>query len=522
MRFLVHRLLLLAILLACTLPAAAQHARLIPLDHWAYDYIQRLQRRGHLLELHPTALPYSEADLRAALREVDRGDLGRREERWFKLLVDEFRRRPVRRSVRAGAELQPGARLASDRRLDALRPVDEGSSELHALGMDFYPNAAGRVFMASGPVVAQVGLRFDLYYRNDPDGLDAANRLVTRNHETYVGFRRSFVSAYLGRYGRHWGPYRESALLISENPVAADAIQLRIGGSRLALNTLIGELDSMTEDGRFTGTAGADSVQGNVRRFIAAHRFDWRPSRHVAITLMESAVYSGTSSGLSLKYLNPLNIYAFAVDGRPKNDENNGLLAGILWAQFGSFTLQGQLMIDDIDLMGETGEPASAALSGSVIYAGLPAVDLGGTFTAVTARAYNTHQPEGRYIYLLRGIATQFSDFVHASAFTTFYADGEALGLSISPRIDLLFQGQRDIRQDYPTREQDVDLILDGEVLRILRPAIELRLQHGRRIWMNVDVGPAFTNDDDLGTRFTATASISALLGIEDRIRMAF
>ena len=56
---------LLLLLLAPTV--LAQPARLVTPDDWAAHYIERLQRRGHLLELNPTLLPYREADLRDAL-----------------------------------------------------------------------------------------------------------------------------------------------------------------------------------------------------------------------------------------------------------------------------------------------------------------------------------------------------------------------------------------------------------------------------------------------------------------------
>ena len=53
---------------------------------------------------------------------------------------------------------------------------------------------------------------------------------------------------------------------------------------------------------------------GNRRRFLAAHRWDWRPTRKVALTFMESAIYSGSNSGVSLKYINPLHPFIFVVD----------------------------------------------------------------------------------------------------------------------------------------------------------------------------------------------------------------
>ena len=41
-------------------PVLAQGNRLLPTSDHAYEYIVRLQRRGHLLDLNPTSLPYRE------------------------------------------------------------------------------------------------------------------------------------------------------------------------------------------------------------------------------------------------------------------------------------------------------------------------------------------------------------------------------------------------------------------------------------------------------------------------------
>lgn len=503
--------------------ASAQSNRLLPLDHWSYEYIQRLQRRGHLLDLHPTALPYTRGDVQASVRALRRSDLSRQERAWARRLAEEFgeRRRRRDRGVVAGAVLQPGVRVSSHSRLDPVRVLETDETTLDPAGVALYPNAAGKLFIEAGPVVIQTGLRFDLYYRDDPDGLDAANRLIVRNDDSYAGFGSRYFSAYLGRFEHQWARPGTDALLVSNNAVSFDQLHLRVGGERLALRSILGELDSMTADGRYTGTAGADSVAGSVRRFVSAHRFDWRPSRYFSLSLMESTIYSSETSGLSLKFLNPLIWHAFAVDGRPKNDENNGLLAGLLWFQYEGLSIQGQLMLDDFDLVGETGEPPSLALNGHLVYAGWPSVDAGGSLTAVTARAYNTHQPEGRYIHLLRGLGTQFSDYVELSGFASFYRTLGSVDLALTPKLNVLWQGERDIRQPYPTEEDDIGAILTGDSYRTIRPGLAARLQGGPLWWITIDAGPVFSTRSNLDTQLTVLAALTLRLDLVDRIDLS-
>ncbi len=526
--FLAAAFALLAILfLPCVRTAAAQHAgtgssRLAPVDHWTYEYIRRLQARGHLTALHPTALPYAAGEIASALQSLRIEALSPPARRWAERLREEYGNDAAPRNERgpqAGVSVRPGLRASSTPRLDPLRPAADQDVPVRVGDLYAYPQAAARVFLEHGPLIAQGGVRFDAWYRYDPDALEAANRLVSRNEEAYFGLGTRYAAIYAGRFAQHWGPYGETALLVSRNPVDFDRAYVRIGGERLALRSIVGELDSITGDGRFTGTAGADSVRsGSVRRYLSAHRLDWRPTRNVAISLMESTVWSGASAGLSLKFFNPLILHALAVDGRPKNDENNGVLAAMAWAQYKAWTFQGQWLLDDADLLNESDEPSSIALSGSLVYAGLARADLGTAWTAVAARTYNAHQPEGRYTHLLRGLGAPYNDYIHGAAYATFYAGNKEFDLAISPRLDILLQGEARIHDPYPSSADGAAFILDGVAERVARPGLRVRAQHGGAWWGQIDMGPAFIwneahREGDRRAIFTVTLSAMARFG---------
>ena len=533
--FLAAALALLALaLLPCVQPASAQRAgtgsnRLAPVDHWAYEYIRRLQVRGHLKSLHPTALPYSEGEIASALQSLRMENLPKPTRRWAERLLEEYGKSGALRGERgaqAGLSIRPGLRVSSTPRLDPLRPAPDRDTPARVGDLYAYPQGAVRVFLEYGPVAAQGGARFDAWYRYDPDALEAANRLVSRNEEAYLGLGTRYAAIYAGRMAQHWGPYGETALLASRNPVDFDRVALRIGGERLALRSIVGELDSITGDGRFTGTAGADSVRsGSVRRYLSAHRLDWRPSRNAAISLMESTVWSGASAGLSLKFFNPLILHALAVDGRPKNDENNGVLAAMAWVQHRAWTFQGQWLLDDADLLNQSDEPPSMAMSGSVAYAGLARADLGTAWTAVAARTYNSHQPEGRYSHLLRGLGAPRNDYIHGAAYATFYAGSKDFDLAISPRLDVLWQGEARIHDPYPTSADGAPFILVGAAERVARPGLRLRAQRGGAWWGQIDMGPVFIRNDahregQNRTTFTVTLSAMARFGGARRISL--
>jgi hypothetical protein len=213
--------------------------------------------------------------------------------------------------------------------------------------------------------------------------------------------------------------------------------------------------------------------------------------------------------------MNPLHPFIFLVDNTPKNEENNGFFAGMMWAQFGRVTLHGQLLFDDFDAATNK-EPTAFAMVGSVHVARLTrTADLGGTLEVITGRAYNAEQLEGQYIYLKRGLATQFNDYVHATAFVDLYLDALVPGLVLTPRLHILAQGQSDIRTPYP--EDDVPNLLSGTVERTLRPALQVSFQNDPRWWIRLDLGVnritnrGFAEGNDV-TRFVGLLEVGGRL----------
>jgi hypothetical protein len=443
----------------------AQQNRLLMVDDWTYGYITRLQRRGHLLDLNPTAAPYRQGDVWAALEKIDRADLNRTEQHWIDLLTRALK--PVETAdnqITIGGDVEAGGRAINSDRLDTLRPLGDS--------LQGFVYLTPHAYLDAGPFVAQAGWREDMYYDRDPDGLDTALRLLARSEDTYAGFHHRYFSAYLGRWSNQWGVPGEAAALISDNPRSQDQVYWRIGGQRLSVTGLLSELDSVTEDGRFTGRAvDTGEFTDSKRRYLAAHRWDWRPSPYFMISAMESAVYSGKNTGVSLKYLNPLHTFTFVIDNIPKNDENNGFIAGLVWAQYKRLTAHGQWMVDDFDALGEGNEPISFALVGSLHFAA-GSFDLGTTVEMVASRTYNAPQAEGKYLYLLRGLATQFSDYIHAAAFADIYLDGVVPGLRVTPRVDVVAQGARDIRESLPQTLEEIASILDGTAELTVGPGV--------------------------------------------------
>ena len=131
---------------------------------------------------------------------------------------------------------------------------------------------------------------------------------------------------------------------------------------------------------------------------------------------------------------------------------------------------------------------------------------------AVSARAYNAPQPEGRYIYLQRGLATQFSDYVTGAIWADVYLDRITPGLRLQPRIALLYQGERDMRQPFPSNDADLDNILDGDVVKTLRMACDVVYQPAPWAWVRAEGG---LNRTDGRTRFAGSLTVGVRVALQ-------
>ncbi len=456
--------------------ALGQASPFIPLGDPAYEGIRSLQTRNLLLNLSPTAQPYTYREVATALSRLEANGLGAAVRGLVEYLEDTVR--PFVTEAEIGFSVEGGTHVTNNGRLDPLRILPGGDV--------VYPTLAGELHWNDGPFIAQAGFRGDLYWDSDPDGLDSVGRLYLRNDENYVGVMTPKAALLVGRIATHWGPTSGPGLLLSDNARSFDALHLRLGSGSVSLRSVIGELDSITGDGRFTGTAGDDSVaSGSERRWMMAHRLDWKISPRLRISFMEAALFSGAGTGLSLKYLNPAQFLVLAVDNRPKNDENNALLALGVWAQLGAWTVQSQILVDDFDVVfGD--EPGSFAATLSLDRPVRPNLDFRARVEIVASRTYNTFQPEGRWMYLNRGLATQFSDYIVSDVSLVWF--GRSGRLRLEPHVTALWQGERDLRDPYRF-DDSFRTILVGTVERTIRFALSARYQIAGRGFARVDAG---------------------------------
>lgn len=524
------RLALAALLALCALPtftATGQQHRIVFADDWTYEYVQRLQERGHLLELDPTSAPYRQGELYAALLRVDTATLGAKEARWVRWLMQEFEPTDVRSGGMAiGGALLAGFDATNNDRIDPLR--------FKEIEPDFYQRAELKVYAEAGSVVGAMGLTHSGFYQQDPDGFRSVRRLLIRTDDSYLSIRRPYFDITLGRYDVQWGRLGEAAGLISMNPRSYDRLSITLGGPRLGITALHGDLDAACADGSLTGqTAGflrTDCPTPGIQRYLTAHRIHWRPTRNFQVAAGEAVLYAGEGIGPKLQYLVPFHAWSFVTDARPHDTENNAVLWGELWFRFDDVTVQGQLTLDDFDIgigIGADEEPTAFALLGSINIAEVARdVDAGFALEVVAKRAFNAPQGEGTYAYLGRGIATQFNDYIRAELHADWYLDGLLPGLIVTPRVGTLKRGTGGLLEPYPTNTE-VGTILDGATETTVRVAGEVFYQPLPYVWARVNVGVNRISDvgfaeGESATKVLGFAQVGAKIRLDGSYRLTF
>jgi hypothetical protein len=490
------------LLMLLTLPGQsfAQQSAMLPSENPAYDLIERLQRRGHLQTLNPSLRPYTYMAIREALDQTDPVSLSNVEMEWHAQLTALLGQNDASSELIARFGVSASLMQSSSKRYDPLRPL--GSNPF----VD--PRAEFAAVLGWQNVVAASGVTHDMFYDRDPDGLDVVNRFFMRSENTYLGFASRFFDIHIGRFGTHWNRVGIEAPLIGDDVRQYDKIAIRVGNERLSLHSVYGELDNLDSVGVFSGRGFKD---GNVRRFVFAHRIDWRPKPSLTLTVFEGDLVSGSNAGLSLKYLQPFHAVFFEQDNTPKNFENNLMVGAGFHYHKGKISATGQFILDDVVIFDrstvrEEGrlEPMTAQSTLHVTVGGVkPSLDVGFSASLVSSMSYRTDQKEGQWSYVQRSLATSFADYVHFRLFADWYADDLATGLTLKPSLHFLAQGTGDFRSDFVKSYDGGRLLpafLSGTESITIRPAlgVDYRLFN---LWTGPDGG-------SMGWEFHLTADV--------------
>jgi len=141
-----------------------------------------------------------------------------------------------------------------------------------------------------------------------------------------------------------------------------------------------------------------------------------------------------------------------------------------------------------------------------------------GCLDVVSGRSYNSEQAEGQYLYLLRGLATQFSDYIQVGGFAEFFPS-ILKGGYLRTSIDFLTRGNQEIiARPYP--EDEVDFILSDPSLSVLRPSVQVFFRPNKWSQLDVDLGLNYGRNLDPSDWSNGTMEDGNSLSLIGKIRL--
>jgi hypothetical protein len=324
---------------------------------------------------------------------------------------------------------------------------------------------------------------WDLYFEDDPDGLNPGQRRGGRTDHAYVSADFGVARLLIGRLQRNWWRMGSPGLFVSDGATAYPQLALALHFGRFALRALTGELDTIL----------------GQKRYLAAHRLDYA-SENFAVSGGSSVMYASTRGGFQLRYLNPVEFIYFDAENEPDDVTVNVMLDAQFWWRTGSFVLHAEGLLDDIDVDPEGEDRAPARYGFTVGGQWLPrsapvAVSL--EYEQVSAFAYRTNREVDKYTFLERGLGRNYVDYDRLTLAAEFYP--RVAGLLMTPMVQVQRQGEGDLRDPfppYPVFRASPALFL-GVRETTYRLGLRARYQPLPFFWLAVDLGENWVRNKD-------------------------
>jgi hypothetical protein len=339
----------------------------LPLDHWAYDYLDRLKVKGLLDEFLNQTRPISRKEVALAVWQVTEAaqagdsritEVERSQLEWLQM---EFAEELQSHSLPDKGHERHLFRWSDGHRGLILDAVGMGRGSLgrdHGRNrriLDFRVTLQARGFLgrelsyAASVVKGQVNSNLDRVVKED---VGLTGYFDSRGSYAYYDWshahltlRVPWLELQLGRQPLSWGPGDRGHLALSSHPPAYDFVQIRVTVRRVRYVYLHGFLLSGEATERVTPEGFIRKEYPN--KFVAAHRIEASPFSWLSLGLHEAIIYG--ERGLDLAYLNPLVLFWSAQHS--SHDRDNVILGGDFRARpIKGFSLYGALFIDELSL----------------------------------------------------------------------------------------------------------------------------------------------------------------------------
>ena len=301
----------------------------VPLNHWLYDFLERLETRGYVESNFLRTRPISRDDVANILAEIERKRLrkqvsfSRAEADLFEQLKGEFYEELFKLNIRAKKRYherhlfkwdEEKARLRADlglsQRFDIYRSdaADSTRRTSHTTGAAILRAKLGNGLAVYAQFENTLVRGEDIQQENFNPALGMPTVISGENvyqddAAAYLVWRLPWFDLEFGRDNAQWGPGYQGNLMLSGNCPRFDILRLRANYKNFHFTSIHGKLNS----------AGGD-------KYIAAHRLEIRPFRWLYLGGGESVIYG--NRGMELAYLNPVMLYHIAEHHQGDRDNN--------------------------------------------------------------------------------------------------------------------------------------------------------------------------------------------------------
>jgi len=408
---------LLIILLLCK-PSSPQY---LPLDHWAYPYLELLQERGHLPHLDPLEKPYLIKQVIQNLEGIADTVLNKYDRDWVHLLIKEF----------------------NPFHLNSTQPFTVSSTEnIHGKLLPEKTQLSGslNLFLLMPTWSAANKAKFDQSWREDPNYPWNNERVVpARLEDSYVLTSLPALSLFAGRVHRIWGPQLDRSLVLSSNPHTLDQFYFSIKLNKITFSQIYAQLDAWPTQ--------------ETARYFAAHRLTVHWKNWLNVGFFESIVLGGQGRFFDWLYLNPVNVYtASQLNG--EGSGNSMLGTDFYFNPVKTVIAYGQLLLDDFQIDNEDSldlEPAHYGWTFGIKWVDplqLNWLQLNLEMTRASRWLYNVEFSPEKYLYHGRSLGLAEADLEHFKFSLSLFLIRYSI---LTLRYEMKRKGETDLTTPWPS-----------------------------------------------------------------------
>lgn len=295
----------------------------VPMDHWIYPILSRLQDRGMISSLNPSVRPYTRLEIINAIQALPQDKLRSFEKYWISLILTELHGQTnISESEYSIAQVSLQLNVSPEHLYNR-----NTYNYIINPNVDFQEN--NFAFALRGHI--ERDLKRDSGYTGRKTSYFGA-----RTDQAYALFQWKRLRFFAGRFSSNWSPFHDKSLIVSSNPLSYDRFGFSYVSRYFSTQSFVAQLDPAY----------------NASRYLSAHRFDVHLPNGMHFGVSETVIHghADRKQPMDWRYLNPLNTFAeVQLNGNSEANEN---IAFDAFIPVNRFVFKGQFLVDDFILDG--------------------------------------------------------------------------------------------------------------------------------------------------------------------------